>query len=68
MLLKILIDLNKITSIIIAIREGISETLSINQASCVQEAIEYLQIKEFHLLITDLEMPLKHDGSPDDSG
>lgn len=61
-------DLKKITSIINAIKETISETLSINQASCVQEAIEYLQRKEFHLLITDLKMPIKHDDSPDDSG
>lgn len=61
-------DINKITSIITAIKEEVTETLSINQASCVQEAIEYLQRKEFHLLITDLKMPIKHDSSPDDSG
>lgn len=61
-------DMNKITSIISAIREHISEILSINQASCVQEAIEYLQRKEFHLLITDLKMPIKHDDVPDNSG
>lgn len=61
-------DLNKISSIISVIKEGITETLSINQASSVQEAIEHLQSKEFHLLITDLKMPIKHDDSPDDNG
>lgn len=61
-------DLNKISSIITAIKESVSETLSINQASSVQEAIEYLQKKEFHLLITDLKMPLKYDDSPDENG
>lgn len=61
-------DLNKISTIITSIHEAIKETLSISQASCVQEAIEYLQRNEFHLLITDLKMPLKHDGLPDDFG
>lgn len=61
-------DLNKISSIISAIKESISETLSINQASSVQEAIEHLQNKEFHLLITDLRMPIKHDDFPNDEG
>lgn len=57
-------DLNKISSIIRTIREVFNETLSITQASCVQEAIENLQKKEYHLLITDLQMPLKYDDSP----
>jgi CheY-like chemotaxis protein len=62
-------DLVKISSIIKTIREIYNETLSISQASCVQEAIENLQSKEFHLLITDLQMPLKHDDSkPNNNG
>lgn len=61
-------DLNKISLIIKTIREVYSETLSINQAICVQEAIENLQKNEFHLLITDLQMPLKYDDLPDNNG
>lgn len=61
-------DLNKISSIINTIKEVFSETLSISQASCVQEAVENLQKKEFHLLITDLQMPLKYDAEPNDNG
>lgn len=61
-------DLNKISSIINTIKEVFSETLSISQASCVQEAVENLQKKEFHLLITDLQMPLKYDDEPNDNG
>lgn len=57
-------DLHKISTIIQTIKDKYSETLSISQASNVQEAIENLQKKEFHLLITDLLMPLKHDTSP----
>lgn len=61
-------DLNKISSIIKTIKEVFTETLSISQAICVQEAIENLQTKEFHLLITDLQMPLKYDDTPNDNG
>jgi len=61
-------DFNKITTIIKTIREVFKETLAISQASCVQEAIENLQNKEFHLLITDLQMPLKYDDTPDNRG
>jgi CheY-like chemotaxis protein len=62
-------DLNKISSIIKTIKEVFSETLSISQAICVQEAIENLQTKEFHLLITDLQMPLRYeDVKADDNG
>lgn len=62
-------DLNKISSIIKTVKEVFTETLSISQAICVQEAIENLQSKEFHLLITDLQMPLKYDDlNVDDNG
>ena len=61
-------DLNKISIIIKTIQEVINDTLSISQASSVQEAIENLQNKEFHLLITDLQMPLKHDSDTTDNG
>jgi CheY-like chemotaxis protein len=61
-------DLNKISVIIKTIKEKFSGALMINQASCVQEAIEYLQKKEYHLLITDLQMPLRNGDAPDDSG
>lgn len=60
-------DLNKISSIITAIKKGLTEPISLSQASCVQEAIENLQNKEFHLLITDLNMPLKYDSPENDS-
>jgi CheY-like chemotaxis protein len=59
-------DLHKISTIISTIQEIVSDTLSISQASSVQEAIENLQNKEFHLLITDLQMPLKHDSDVTD--
>lgn len=61
-------DLNKISIIIKTIQEVVNDTLSISQASSVQEAIENLQTKEFHLLITDLQMPLKHDSEATDDG
>ncbi len=61
-------DLIKISSVIKTVQEVYKETLSISQASCVQEAIENLQKKEFHLLITDLQMPLKYDDTPNDKG
>ena len=61
-------DIVKISIIIKTIQEVISDTLSISQASSVQEAMENLQKKEFHLLITDLQMPLKHDSVPTDDG
>lgn len=61
-------DLNKISLIIKTIREIHLETLSISQASNVYAAIEALQKKEFHLLISDLQMPLKHDDVPNKQG
>lgn len=61
-------DFKKIATIIKTIREVSNDSFSINQSSCVQEAVENLQKKEFHLLITDLLMPLKHDDSPNKQG
>lgn len=61
-------DFAKITSIIKQVREVFSETLDITQASSVQEAIENLQKKEFHLMITDFQMPLREGDAPDDNG
>jgi CheY-like chemotaxis protein len=60
-------DLNKISTVISVIKEGLTEPISLSQASCVQEAIENLQNKEFHLLITDLSMPLKYDSQEDNN-
>jgi len=61
-------DFNKISIIIKNIKEVINDFLIITQASSVQEAVENLRKKEFHLLITDLQMPLKYDDFPDDRG
>lgn len=61
-------DFNKISSIIDVIRENFTENLIINQASCVFEAIEALKEKDFHLLITDLCMPLRGDDVPNNNG
>lgn len=61
-------DFAKITSIIKQIREVFSETLDITQASSVQEAIENLQKREFHLLITDFQMPLRENEVANDNG
>jgi CheY-like chemotaxis protein len=61
-------DIIKISMIIKTIQEVVNDTLAISQASSVQEAIENLQSKQFHLLITDLQMPLKHDSPTDDDG
>ena len=59
-------DFNKITHVIKTIKEAYSDILSVMQASNVHEAIENLKEKEVHLLITDLQMPLKHDDQPID--
>jgi CheY-like chemotaxis protein len=61
-------DFTKIEAIIKAIREAFSGELSITQAETVQEAIENIQKKEFHLLITDFQMPLRPGEQPDNNG
>lgn len=60
-------DLSKISSIINTILEAFSETLLISQASSVQEAIGILQKREFHLLITDFQMPIRINEPPDNN-
>jgi CheY-like chemotaxis protein len=61
-------DINKIAAIISAISQSTDQVLVVKQASNVQEAIDWLSRYEFHLLITDLLMPLKYDGAPDPKG
>lgn len=61
-------DLAKIAGIIKTIREVFSGDLSVSQAQTVQEAVENLQKKEFHLLITDFQMPLRPGEQPDNNG
>ncbi len=61
-------DLPKITSIITTIKDVVNDSLHIKQASCVQEAVEVLQNDQFHLLITDLNMPLKYDDQSNVNG
>ena len=50
------------------IQQSVDQVVIVKQASNVQEAIEWLSKEEFHLLITDLLMPLKYDGAPDPKG
>lgn len=61
--IKILIvddDFNKISSVIKTIKEVFDGALSITQAQSVQEALENIQKTEYHLLITDFQMPLRN--------
>lgn len=61
-------DINKINSIIDAIHFYYKNQVEIRQASNVHEAIEVLQKREFHLLITDLLMPVRNGERPIDKG
>lgn len=61
-------DITKISLIIDSIKTSISEILTINQASNVTEAIEFLQNNEIHLLITDFQIPLRFNETPDNDG
>ncbi len=61
-------DLNKISSIISSVHKHYKDQVEIKQASNVQEALEVLQNNEFHLLITDLLMPLRIGESPVEKG
>jgi len=56
-------DMNKIHNIISTIKEQIKdEPLKIDQAISISEAKEYLLKNKYHLLISDLQMPLHFDG------
>ncbi len=56
-------DMNKIQNIISTIKTKIKdEPLKIDQAISVSEAKEYLLKNKYHLLISDLQMPLHTDG------
>lgn len=61
-------DINKISAIIDSIHKNYKDQVAVKQASNVQEAIEVLQSNHFHLLITDLKMPIRHGEEPDDNG
>lgn len=54
-------DLKKIYNIIETIKGKINVPLKIDQALDISEAIEYLKVNKYHLLISDLLMPL-HKG------
>lgn len=54
-------DLNKIYTIIATIKEVVSIPLTIDQAECISEAQLYLKEKKYHLMISDLLMPM-HKG------
>lgn len=61
-------DENKIFSIIKVIHSFYINQVEIKQAICVQEAIELMQNNNFHLLISDLMMPLRPDEKPIEKG
>ncbi len=61
-------DINKISSIINSIHNNYQGQINIKQASNVQESIELLQNNHFHLLISDLLMPLRAGEQPDVKG
>lgn len=52
-------DLIKISKIIDAIKDIFDGAISINQATSAKQAFETLKTKAFHLMITDLNMPLR---------
>ncbi|WP_286778617.1 MULTISPECIES: hypothetical protein [Sphingobacterium] len=55
-------DMNKIQNIITTIKAQIKDVpLRINQAISISEAKQYLKKDKYHLLISDLQMPL-HEG------
>lgn len=61
-------DLNKISNIIGCIHTSNFYQIDIKQASDAQGAIELMQKYHFHLLITDLLMPLRKDEAAVENG
>lgn len=61
-------DLNKISSIISVVKAHYADKVDIRQASCVQDALFILQNEQFHLLVTDLFMPLRNTEPPNQKG
>ena len=61
-------DFDKISDIIRSIKENFSYNISIKQASNVHEALELIQKISFHLLISDICMPLRNDEDVDFNG
>jgi len=52
-------DLTKIAKIIEAIKDVVEGAISIDHATSVKQAIEILKDKAYHLMVTDLNMPLR---------
>lgn len=61
-------DINKISVIISFLNEHFSCKVDIKQATNVQEAILYMQSNHFHLLITDLLMPIRDGENATEQG
>jgi len=61
-------DINKISVIISFLNEHFSCKVDIKQATNVQEAISYMQNNHFHLLITDLLMPIRNGEDATEKG
>lgn len=57
-------DINKISKIILSAMNATTYNVEIRQASNVQEALEMMKQYHFHLLITDLLMPLRKNERP----
>ena len=61
-------DIHKVSLIVSTIQQTTKHILSIKQASNVHEEATLLAVFEFHLMITDLQIPLKFDMMPDPNG
>ena len=61
-------DLKKIYNIIETVKGKVNVPLKIDQALDISEATEYLKINKYHLLISDLLMPLYKGGQLLDNG